>query len=46
MRTTFLLATVLLAGALTAQQTLPAGFKAQQIADFERERRMTLTMVV
>ncbi len=43
MRTT-LFAALLLAAPLSAQQ-LPTGFKAQQIADFERERRMTLAMV-
>jgi hypothetical protein len=43
MRTT-LFAALLLAAPLSAQQ-LPTGYKAKQIADFERERRMTLAMV-
>jgi DinB family protein len=41
---TNLLAALLFAAPLSAQQ-LPSGFKEQQIADFERERRMTLAMV-
>lgn len=35
----------LLAAPLLAQQAPPAGYRDQQIADFERERRMTLAMV-
>ena len=45
MRANCLLAAILISVPLAAQQSLPAGFKAQQIADFQRERRMTLAMV-
>lgn len=45
MRTLPLVVFSLLAAPLAAQQAPPAGFRDQQIADLERERRMTLAMV-
>lgn len=45
MRTASVVLLSLLAVPLLAQQAPPAGFREQQIADLERERRMTLAMV-
>lgn len=45
MRALHLVLLSLLAAPLLAQQAPPAGFRDQQIADLERERRMTLAMV-